>query len=70
LSGATINAKKHEVPEALLASLLADYKKPEDPIGESGLLKRLTKLLVVKALDAELTEGAKTAKRRNKHDNR
>ncbi len=30
-----MNAKKHEVPEALLASLLADYKKPEDLIGES-----------------------------------
>ena len=51
-----MNAKKHEVPEALLASLLADYKKPEDLIGENGLLKQLTKLLVEKALDAELTE--------------
>ncbi len=48
--------KKHEVPEELLASLLADYKKPEDLIGENGLLKQLTKLLVEKALDAELTE--------------
>lgn len=44
-----MNAKKHEVPEALLASLLADYKKPEDLIGENGLLKQLTKLLVEKA---------------------
>ena len=51
-----MNAKKHDVPEALLASLLADYKKPEDLIGENGLLKQLTKLLVEKALDAELTE--------------
>ena len=48
--------KKHDVPESLLASLLADYKKPEDLIGENGLLKQLTKLLVEKALDAELTE--------------
>jgi putative transposase len=40
----------------LLASLLADHKKPEDLIGENGLLKLLTKLLVGKALDAELTE--------------
>ena len=54
--------KKHEVPEELLASLLADYKKPEDLIGENGLLKQLTKLLVEKALDAELTE------RRTKRD--
>jgi len=25
-----MTAKKHEVPEELLAKLLADYKKPED----------------------------------------
>jgi len=42
--------------DALLASLLADYKKPEDLIGDNGLLKQLTKLLVEKALDAELAE--------------
>ena len=51
-----MTSKKHEVPEELLASPLADYKKPEDLIGENGLLKQLTKLLVEKALDAELTE--------------
>jgi putative transposase len=51
-----MSTKKHEVPEALLTSLLADYKKPEDLIGENGLLKQLTKLLVEKALDAELAE--------------
>ena len=39
--------KKHDVPDALLASLLADYKKPEDLIGENGLLKQLTKLPAV-----------------------
>lgn len=48
--------KKHEVPEELLSGLLANYKKPADLIGENGLLKQLTKLLVEKALDAELTE--------------
>ncbi len=52
----TMTTKKHEVPEELLASLLADYKKPEDLIGENGLLKQLTKRLVEKALEAELTE--------------
>jgi putative transposase len=51
-----MTTKKHEVAQELLASLLADYKKPEDLIGENGLLKQLTKLLVEKALDAELTE--------------
>ena len=44
-----MNAKKHEVPEALLINLLADYKKPEDLIGENGLLKQLAKLLVERA---------------------
>jgi transposase-like protein len=35
--------------------LLADYKGPEDLIGEQGLLKQLTKALVERALSAELT---------------
>lgn len=51
-----MNTKKHDVPEELLSGLLASYKKPEDLIGENGLLKQLTKLLVERALDAELTE--------------
>ena len=51
-----MTSKKHEVAEELMASLLANYKKPEDLIGESGLLKELTKLLVEKTLDAGLTE--------------
>ena len=51
-----MNTKKHAVPEDLLSGLLAGYKKPEDLIGENGLLKQLTKLLVEKALDAELAE--------------
>ena len=40
---------KKVVPKELLDSLLADYRKPEDLIGENGLLKQLTKLLVEKA---------------------
>ena len=51
-----MTTKKHEVPQELLTSLLANYKKPEDLIDESGLLKELTKLLVEKTLDAGLTE--------------
>jgi len=49
-----MTTKKHDVPEELLASLLADYMKPEDLIGENGLLKQRTKRLVEKALEAEL----------------
>lgn len=44
------------VSNELLDSLLADYKKPEDLIGEDGLLKRLTKKLVERALEAEMAE--------------
>jgi len=40
----------------LIDSLLADYKKLEDLIGEHGLLKQLTKALVERALQAEMTE--------------
>lgn len=44
------------VSNELLDSLLADYKKPEDLIGEHGLLKQLTKKLVERALEVEMTE--------------
>ena len=44
------------MPKELLDSLLADYRKPEDLIGENGLLKQLTKLLVEKALEAEMAD--------------
>ena len=36
--------------------LLADYQSPEDVIGENGLLKHLTKALLERAMQAELTE--------------
>jgi putative transposase len=50
-------AKPKPDPELLkLAdSLLTHYKKPEDLIGENGLLKQLTKMLVERALEAEMT---------------
>ena len=51
-----MNKRNHDVFDELVSSLLANYKKPEDLIGENGLLKQLTKLLVEKALDAEMTE--------------
>ncbi len=44
------------LPTDLIDCLLADYKKPEDLIGEHGLLKQLTKALVERALQAEMTE--------------
>src|SRR5215472_979758 len=39
----------------LIDKLLDGYQKPEDLIGENGLLKQLTKALVERALNAELT---------------
>jgi putative transposase len=44
------------VSNEVIDSLLADYKKPEDLIGEHGLLKQLTKRLVERALEAEMAE--------------
>ncbi len=51
-----MSKKKHDVPEEWLASLQANYQKPEDLIGEDGLLKPLSNLVVERALEAELTE--------------
>jgi putative transposase len=44
------------IDKALMDQLLADYKKPEDIIGENGLLKQLTKAILERALQAELTD--------------
>jgi putative transposase len=44
------------LPNELIDSLLSNYKKPEDLIGENGLLKQLTKALVERALQAEMAE--------------
>lgn len=44
------------VSNEVIDSLLAGYKKPEDLIGEHGLLKQLTKRLVERALEAEMAE--------------
>lgn len=45
------------IEKELLDRLLADYncKKPEELIGENGLLKQLTKALLERALQAEMT---------------
>jgi putative transposase len=43
------------IDKEVLDKLLASYQKPEDIIGENGLLKQLTKALVERAMEAELT---------------
>ena len=50
------------VTNELIDRLLADYKKPEDLIGENGLLKLLIKKLVKRALQAEMAEHLGHAK--------
>ncbi len=40
----------------LLDELMKDYKNPEDIIGETGLLKQLTKGILERAMQAEMTE--------------
>ena len=52
----TQNPTKKELLDGLLDQLLKDYKKPEDILGEQGLLKQLSKAIVERALGAELTE--------------
>lgn len=50
------------IPTELLDTLLSGYQSPEDLIGENGLLKQLTKALVERALEAEMTEHLGHAK--------
>jgi putative transposase len=46
--------KRKAAQPDLIDILLADFKKPEDLIGENGILKQLTKAIVERALQAEL----------------
>jgi putative transposase len=47
---------KEPIKKELLDELLKDYKKPEDILGENGLLKQFTKAILERALGAELTQ--------------
>lgn len=53
------------LPNDLIDSLLSNYQKPEDILGENGILKQLTKALIERALQAEMTEHLG----HSKHDN-
>jgi putative transposase len=48
--------KDKSLDNELIDNLLKNYKKPEDLIGENGLLKQLTKQLLERAMAAEMTE--------------
>jgi transposase-like protein len=61
----------------LLDELLNSYEKPEDLLGESGILKQLTKALVERCLEGEMkthleeqrtqSDSQKAKNRRNGH---
>lgn len=51
-----------EIKKEILDELIKDYKNPEDLLGENGLLKQLTKALLERAMQAELTHGPGFAK--------
>ena len=53
-------------PDDLLDTLMKDYKNPEDLIGDTGLLKQLTKQLLERAMKAEMTEHLGYEKKLNK----
>ena len=44
-----------EIRKELLDELLEDYEKPEDLLGDEGLLRGLRKALMERAFGAELT---------------
>jgi putative transposase len=44
------------IDNQLIDDLLKEYKKPEDIIGENGLLKQLTKAILERAMQAEMKE--------------
>ena len=54
------NQKTSRVDE-LLDDLLAEHQSPEEILGESGLLKQLSKRLIERALAGELSHHLKTA---------
>ena len=68
------------IDNKLIDDLLKDYKNPEDIIGENGLLRQITKALVERAMEAEMTEhlgyekhdssGDKTGNSRNGSSNK
>jgi transposase-like protein len=43
------------IPSELIDELLKSYKDPEEITGSNGLLKQLTKAIIERALESELT---------------
>jgi hypothetical protein len=43
------------ISKEILGELLKDYQKTEDLLGQSGLLQQLSKVLIERVLDGEMT---------------
>ena len=50
-----LEQNREDIKDRLMDELLANYKNPEEITGEGGLLKELTKRLIEKAMEKELT---------------
>ena len=48
-------AEKKDIPDDLIDALLANYEKTDDLLGKNGILEQLTRRVVERALDAEMT---------------
>jgi len=53
------------ITNEVLDQILKDYEKPEDLLSENGLLQQLTKALVERALNGELTPSSRLRKARS-----
>ena len=53
---AKLEETRQQLLDELLDELVEDAKSPEDIVGENGILKQLTRRLLEKALEAELTD--------------
>ena len=49
-----MTVEQKPLPTELIDALLADYKKPEDLIGQNGILKQLTKAMVTRGFETRL----------------
>ncbi len=50
------------IDHRLIDNLLQDYKTPEEILGDNGLLKQLTKAVLERAMQAELTATSATSR--------
>ncbi len=57
------------IKEELIEQLMENYEKPEDLLGDNGLLKQLKKALLEKALEGEMTHHLGYPKNSRKNNN-